>query len=342
MAEQWRGAGRWLVGILAILAGVTGIVQGVRYYRSRQVTVPQPVETHAAPPPSAVTLAGKVRARHVVPVAAMLDGTLEEVQVIDGQEVTEGQLLGRIRNSGLELEEEEKKREVERLQERLNSLESQLIAARLEASRAEADSTRAQAQFSLVEKNYQRQKMLLAEGAVARLAFEKTEKEYQTLKTELDAVTDIFRQAQTKVEIGMKNLEEVRKQLAAGSQELEDAKAQMLATEVHAPVDGVLIAHRAEAGGAVTHDMRNLFEIAVNLSELEFVADRLPEHSGLLKPGQAAAIVIPEAGGDPLPAVIRSVGDNQIIFDFNSANPAVKPGLTAQARVELEPSTSPR
>jgi hypothetical protein len=88
--------------------------------------------------------------------------------------------------------------------------------------------------------------------------------------------------------------------------------------------------------------MKNLFEIAVNLSELEFVADYLPEHSGLVKPGQMAGIAIPEAGADPLPAVIRTVNDNQIIFDFNSSNPAVKPGLTAQARIELEPSTSRR
>lgn len=340
MAAQMR-AGRWLIGIVAIGVLAAAVVQGVHYYRSRQAPPPPPPEKQAVPPDS-LTLSGKVRARHVVPVAAMLDGTLEDLQVIDGQEVAEGQLLARIRNTGLELEEEEKKQEVERLQERINSLESQLIAGRLEASRAEADSTRAQAQFSLVEKNYQRQKMLLAEGAVARLAFEKTEKEYQTLKTELDAVTEIFRQAQAKVEIGTKNLEEVRKQLAARTEELEDAKAQMLAAEIHAPVDGVLIGHRAEPGGTVTHDMKNLFEIAVSLSALEFVADRLPEHSGLLKPGQTAAIVIPEAGGDALPGVIRNIDERQIILDFDSPNPAVKPGLTAQARVQLETSTSPR
>ncbi len=340
MAAQMR-AGRWLIGIVAIGVLAAAVVQGVHYYRSRQAPPPPPPEKQAVPPDS-LTLSGKVRARHVVPVAAMLDGTLEDLQVIDGQEVAEGQLLARIRNTGLELEEEEKKQEVERLQERINSLESQLIAGRLEASRAEADSTRAQAQFSLVEKNYQRQKMLLAEGAVARLAFEKTEKEYQTLKTELDAVTEIFRQAQAKVEIGTKNLEEVRKQLAARTEELEDAKAQMLAAEIHAPVDGVLIGHRAEPGGRVTHDMKNLFEIAVSLSALEFVADRLPEHSGLLKPGQTAAIVIPEAGGDALPGVIRNIDERQIILDFDSPNPAVKPGLTAQARVQLETSTSPR
>lgn len=327
-----RASWRWLA-IGSILAGAAA--GGIYYYARRQakpttpIAVATPVTTDAG-----LSLSGKVRARHIVPVAAPMDGTLEGIEVIEGQDIAEGQLLGQIRNSTLDLAAEQANLEVERVQTRLNSLEGQLIGARLEASRADADAIRARSALTVAERNFLRQRSLLAEGATPRLTFEKAEAEFRALQKEADALTEMARQAMSKVEVGQKSIEEAKKLLTQKNEELDDVKDQMVATEIHAPVDGVLVGQRAVVGAEVTRDMKDLFTIAVNLVELELTVEVTPAQAALLKPGQAAILQIAETGSEPIAAILSKIEGNQAIFEFGSSNPAVRPGLTGQIRVD--------
>ena len=327
-----------MLGGVAFVAGAIGTL----VYQQRKVAPP--------PAPAAVpdkgtnnelTLSGKIRARHIQLVPAPMDGTLEGLEAIDGQEVFEGQLLARIRNSTLETAEEEAKLELERLQTRLNNLEAALIAARLEASRADADAIRARSQFSSAERTYLKQKSLFQEGATARLTYEKAVKEYETLKGEAEAMAEISRQAAGKMDVVQKNIEEAKKLLADKNQDLDDVKAQLLATEVHAPVDGLLVGHKADAGEEVKRDMADLFQIATNVVELELTVEVTPPQAALLKPGMSAVIQVAEAGNQPIMAMVKTVADGMAVLEFNAPDPAVKPGLTAQVRVFTVPPTQP-
>jgi HlyD family secretion protein len=271
-------------------------------------------------------------------IAAPMDGTLEAVDLMDGQEVFEGQLLARVRNQRLDLELEEARLELERLQDRVNSLDSLLIGARLEASRAEADAARARAAFAIAEKDYLRQKMLLAEGATPRLTYENAEKEYGSLKAESEALSGMAQGVTARLEVTQKNLDEARRLLADKQQELDAVQSALQGSEIHSPVDGVLIAHRGASGDEVTASMKDLFQVATNLTELEFTAPVTEAQAKLLEPGQPVLLQVAEAGGFPIEGRIRSIAKQQLIVEFVSPDPAVRPGLTAQVRIPLDPS----
>ncbi len=333
MGRKWVAGG--MAGLLVVAAAV--------YFGTRRPapTAPAPVAETPSAAPAEIILTGRLRARQVERIPAPIEGTLESVEVIEGQEVFEGQLLARIRNSRLELEEEQAKAEVERLQTRVNGLESQLMSARLEQSRAEADAARALASRTLAEKNFQRQQMLLREGATARLVFEKSEQEFTKARADGDAAAELARQARSKIEVLQQNLDEAKRQLAEKNQELDDTLQEKLATEVHAPVDGLIVTIKGGAGQEVTRDAKDLFEIATNAAELELVAE-LPAGQPLrIEPGQLAVIQVVEAGNQPLAGKVKSVSSSVAVIEIEAVDPSVKPGLTAQARLVPASTGSP-
>jgi HlyD family secretion protein len=312
-----------------VLAAAAG--GGWLYFKGRRPPATAPA-VEESKPNAEPSFSGKIRPQRTIPIPAPIEGTLESVEVIDGQEVYEGMLLARIQNSRLELEQEQAQLEVERLQTRVQNLEAQLIAARLEASRADADASRSRSEFGPAEKNFLRQQTLLREGATPRQQFDKSEKEYARLKSESEALTEMARQAADRVSEVLRNLEEARKQLAERTEDYDDAQQQMLATEVHSPVDGVLFSHRVDAGGQVTRDMKDLFQVAISLAELELVVDLTPAARNSFRPGQEVVIQVAEAGNQPIGGRVKSVNETQAVIEFQSPEAAVKPGLTAQVR----------
>jgi len=332
-AGAWRSTG-WLAAALAV--SVVGLALIVRQVATRPpAPAPSSPAKAAAEPPAAADLSvtGRLRARQVEAVGAAIDGTIESIEVIEGQEVVEGQLLARIQNSRLELEEERARLEVERLQSRVNAIESQLLSVRLEIFRAEAESARAAAARALAEKQYQRQQMLLREGAVARLVFEKAEQDWEKARAEAEAASELARQTQTKSDVLNQNLDEARRALAEKLEELEDTRQERLATEIHAPVDGLLVSVKATAGQEVSREARDLFEIAPNPRELEFVANLRPDEAKGIQPGQAAVIQVVESGNQPIAGRVKSVTEGLLVIEFEAPDPAVRPGVTARAQL---------
>ena len=72
----------------------------------------------------------------VVAVPVPFDGRIQSLPVNVGQDVVEGDLLAEIRSSDLLSQKEISTAELNRLNNRVSTLESNLIAARLEAARA--------------------------------------------------------------------------------------------------------------------------------------------------------------------------------------------------------------
>src|SRR5258707_3414429 len=126
--------GKWFIlSASLVLLGLAAIaVTVLPRTAARKTEAAAPVAK--APPVSDISLTGKIRAQHVISVSPQLQGTVSAFFVEVGQEVFEGQLLARLANEGLEAGQQTAKREVEVTQSRVNSLESEIVTARLEAS----------------------------------------------------------------------------------------------------------------------------------------------------------------------------------------------------------------
>lgn len=329
--------GKWLLlGGIAILVAVAAGALSV-FHRAQPSKAPaaKPQLVPMAFAGSEVSLPGKIEVQKVIPIAAPIDGVLEQVFVEPGQEVFEGQLLARVRNTQLDSTNEAAKMELEQVQTRVSTLDSSLIATRLEASRARADAARARSEYDRTLKAYQRQQMLVNEGATPRLVFEKAGREFNAAKEDYDTRDTLAKQADERVDMLTRQLDDARNVLAEKQAALDAAKADIAAGEIHSPVDGLLLGVKAKSGEEVNRTMTDLLQLAADLSSLQVVLDPEPPVLERIHPGQVAGVRVAEFPNEEFPGTVREIRGTQVIVEFISPSPAIKPGLTAQVRIKL-------
>jgi len=273
-----------------------------------------------------------VQARTVLNVRAPIEGIIERFLSNVGDDVFEGEVLAHIKSAKLDANQETAQSATERAQARARDLGTALTAARLEASRARSDAIRTRAELDRAERTYARQKLLMREGATPRLVFEKAEKDYNTLKTDAGNLEQLARGAEDRLTSIAKELDAARAIAQSKAEELDDAQAELAAGDVHAPADGTVVGRNGQPGEAVNRAASDLFQIAVNLSQLQVVLSPDPKTLEHIHPGAPAVIQIAEAP-ESIPASVREVKSGQVFVDFTSPSPAVRPGLTAQVRL---------
>lgn len=329
--------GKWILiaGTLVFIAIAVGALSLLRRERSPG---PAPKAAVTAPPPAVisaeVSLTGRVQARKIVNVPVPVDGIVESFLADVGQEVYEGQLLAQIVNTALDAERDAALSEVQRAQARVSSLESRLIATRLEASRTRADATRARNEADRSEKLYMRQQLLFREGAASRNAYEKVQAQYESDKTEFEHLDELARLADQNVAAQASELDEAKRAQAEKSRQYEETGDALAAAQVVSPVDGLIVGRKGQVGQDVKIEMEDLFQIAVDLSELDVVLSPAPPVLERIRPGQEAVVQIAELLSS-IPGKVREVKDNRVVVEFTSPDPAVKPGMTVHVRIKL-------
>lgn len=318
--------GKWIVaGVLA--AGALFVVTR----RTRPPAVgPQPAG--AAPPSAELVLPARIRAQHVAPVAAPVAGILESPLVEVGEQVYEGQLLGRIRNESLAGEEQSAASELERAQAKLAELEDQLTNVRLEAARARAEAARAQAELDRAERAYQRQQALHKEGATPRLVYEKSAREYDTARTVRDGAEERARGVEDRLARLATTADAARRSAGERTQALDEAKQQAAAAEIHAPATGLVVGRTRQQGEEVTPEVKDLFEIATDTTALEAILTGEPAALARLRVGQEVFISSADAP-DTIAAKIDELRGGEAVIRF-TAPEAIRPGSTAQVRIK--------
>jgi multidrug resistance efflux pump len=315
------------------IAGVVALglaAGGFFAYRRSPVSLAPPRVVPVAP--SEITLTGIVQPAQVMNVSVPVDGTIDQFMAAVGQHVSEGEILARIRNAKRAAAQQIAKLDVEQAQSRLSQLESTLIAARLEVSRSEADAIRIKSNLAQTEKAFDRQKTMFQEGVTPRLAYEKAEHEYNSLKAAAESLAEIAKNAADRVDLTTKELEPARQELAQKNADLEDAEAEAAVGEVNSPADGVVIERRGQLGQPVTIAMTDLFQIAVDPLVLEAVAPVEPQARILA--GQAVAIQIASAPS-PTAGIVREVKSGQVFIDIQNPSPAIRRGVTVQIKIKL-------
>lgn len=332
--------GKWVLfgGITILLAVLAGVLQ---VYRQRSAPKPasQPPASApiAVPAVNEVSLQGLIEAQNVVNVAAPIEGVVESYGAETGQDVFEGQLIAHIRNTRLDAAVEGAQLEAERLQARVHELEAAIVSARLEASRAAADATRAKSEYDRADKVYQRQQMLMREGATPRLAFEKAQRDYQSASDDFETKDQLSRHAQDRIDSLNRDLDIARRMQDERDKALDQAKADVAAGDLRAPVDGIVLSRRGAPGEQVTPDMEDFFRIAVTLSALEVAVQPEPPLVARIQVGQPASVHVAELQ-EEIPGTVREIKDGHVVVDFTSPTPAIRPAATAQVKIRLAPA----
>ena len=328
-------AGKWFaIAGAALLAGVLAGAVSL-WWGQRGETAP--AEPAATPPPAEVRLEGVIGSRNVVTIPPPIPGILEMVMVEIGSEVYQGMLLAQIYNSEVEADLKAAREELRDAEDEVSSLERLRAAARLEASRAEADLARARTVFETARKAAARQAMLYREGATPRRIYEQAQAELETRRKEYDAALAIAQEAASDVEQIEKRIEAARRRVDRIRADMEAIQQDLEACQVVSPVDGVVTGMAARQGEEISAGMEALFQIAVDLSRLTVTLEPTPSEMKLLTPGQRALVYVAEMGGQPLEGRLTEMSIGKAVVDFANPSPDIRPGLTAQVVIQTAP-----
>ncbi len=330
--------GKWLlISVLAVCAGVALGALSRRYKRPAPAA-PAPTGGAAVIATPEARLSGTIRPQHVVSVGAAVSGNVEAFLVDVGQEVFQGQVLARIGAGGLESEREAAVHALESSQDMVSKAEAAVASARMEASRAAADAQRARMDLDRVQKVYVRQQTLHAAGATPRLTYEKAEQEYQAALQEAEIMGKAERAANDNVQEAILALDRARQTLADRNRQLEDAQGALEEAEVRAPVDGLVVGRKGDVGKPAEEAGNDLFQIATDIYALEVVVEPPPPMLKRIHPGQQALVSVLDLQTGGMPGGVKEVKDKegQVIVEFTSTIPAVRPGMRADVRLKLE------
>ena len=329
--------GKWvLLSVAAVLAGVAGGALSLRYRRP----APAPLVRAAGPamllPANQVTLSGAIRPQNVVGVGAQVNGIIEAFLVDVGQDVYQGQVLARIGSQGLESSREAAASAVDHAQEQVNRAEAAVAGARLEQSRADAEAQRARFAMERAEAAFSRQQMLVSKGATPRLVFEKAQDEYESARTEFTVMDKAARGAAERVQSVLQEVASAQKILAGENGRLQESQAAFEAADVHSPVDGLLVARNGEVGKSAQEFGDSLFQIATDMYALEVALEPEPPILKRIRPGQPALVLIPDLESAGITGDVKEIKGTQVLVEFNSTIPAIRPGMVADVRLKLD------
>jgi HlyD family secretion protein len=276
-----------------------------------------------------VTLTGAIQPQSTERIAAPIAGILDAWFVDVGAEVYEDQLVGRIRNADLDVALQNAQAAVDRAEMRISQIDAQTIGAKLEVSRTDADQIRAHNELDLIEKIYQRYKLLMDADAIARLTFEKTEAEYKSAKAEAANRDAASKDAQDKAAALDRDSADTKRALADQNTALEKAKEAVAECDLHSPADGVVLTRDIHQGDKV-EEKQTLMTVATDLTKLAVLLSPDARVLARIRVGQHAFVSI---SGAEFSGEVHEVRGTEVIVWFTTSEAVTKLGTGAQVRI---------
>lgn len=324
--------GKWL--ILAALAVLIGLGAGAYSLwmeeRNQEIAAAQAVIETAA---EEVRIEGVLSTADVVNIPAPIEGILDTVMIDIGVEVYENQLLAQVMNTEIETELMLLREQQGAAQDAVNKMESKLISARLEASRAQADYTRGRDEYEAAAATATRQRTLYREGATPKRIYQQAQDDVKKVLADFEAVEASWKLAEDGIEYARRDLDEAKRNLQEVNQAIEALNQEMQAAQITSPVNGIVTGMAARQGQEIHPGMDSLFQIATDLTHMNVILEPSPEQMAVLRPGKTVFISVPGVWEELLQGAVVEMNLDRTVVAFANPTPKIRPGLGATVLV---------
>ena len=210
----------WIIGIGLVALLVVAVFANKNRDTSKKVTVEKVTLQTIT---ERVTANGKIQPAQDVKISSDVSGEIIELAVKEGDQVKKGQLLVKI-NPDIYIAAK-------------NRAEAALNSARANLATAKARYAQSKAQFINAEKTFQRNKELIANGAISQSEYDNAVSAYEVAKADAEAAEQGARAS----EFSVKSAEATRK----------EANDNLNRTEIYAPQAGTISSLAVEEGERV-------------------------------------------------------------------------------------------
>ncbi len=210
-------------------------------------------------------------------------------------------------------------------------LEAQVRQSRASVARAQADVQRARVQLADAQQKHGRAQQLAAKRIIAQ--------------SDLDA-------ARLAVESSLADVQSAGAQLVQAEAALNQNELNVAHTIITAPIDGIVIERSVDVGQTVAASLQSptLFQIAADLTKMRLKASIDEADMGRVRAGQTATFTV-DAYPDQVftgtvsqvrlqPTVTQNVTTYSSIIEFVNPETRLKPGMTANIRVQIARRTN--
>jgi HlyD family secretion protein len=295
---------RVIIGIL--LAASAGV--GLRaYYAGRESGAP--TVTTAAISRGAMTnvvaATGALQAVTTVQVGTQVSGTILWLGADFNSIVHKGQIIAKLDQS---------------------LFAAQLDQARANFTKASADADNADVKVGDAQQQYGRAKELAERKLIAQ--------------SDLDA-------AKLAADVADASLRSIRAQVLQAQAAVNQAQLNLDHTIISAPIDGIVIGRSVDAGQTVAASLSSptLFSLAADLAKMQVNASIDESDIGRVRPSQRVTFQVDAYPDERFtgtvsqvrlqPAVVQNVTTYSVIIDVPNAALKLKPGMTANVRIEI-------
>jgi membrane fusion protein, multidrug efflux system len=253
-----------------------------------------------------------------VDLSARVQGFLETQHVKDGERVTAGTLIYSIDDAPFRAAAASAFAERTRAEAQLASALASTRQAEAQLAQVRAQVAGAQAAHDLAARDVERNRPLVATGAISKQAFDQYESKFVEAESQLEAAEASVETADAQRESAYSQTQIAEAQIAAAAAQLDTAELNLSYCRIFAPMDGLLgkslVSEGQMVGAGYTVALNTLVQTDPMWVQFSPSATEWPALSALLAKGAVEATVA--YGGD---ASISAKG--LIVFAANAVDP---------------------
>ena len=309
--------------VLLIIAAI-GVGAGAYYYRRGGPEV----QVQTAPITrgdivDSVGATGTLQAVTTVQVGSQVSGNIQWLGADFNSIVKKGQVIARLDPSLFEAQ--------------LQQASANLNQARANLTKARSDLDRTKVQFVDAQQKYARAKELAARSLLPQ--------------SELDAAKTAVDSAQATVASQEATVTQTQAAVSQSQASVHQNQVNLDHTTITAPIDGIVTQRNVDVGQTVAASMQapTLFVIAADLTKMQVNANIDEADVGRIRPGQHVTFRVDAYPTDNFegtvsqvrlqPQVVQNVTTYGTVIDVPNAQLKLKPGMTANVKVEIAKRT---
>lgn len=325
-SRRWLWIGLGVFG-LVVAVGILGNVLGW-FGKGREKGTPAEivaVETRSLV--QTVTASGRVEPETEVKISPEVPGELIELRVREGDEVTAGQVLARIRAeqydaqvAQLEAAIAQQQAGVGQAAAGIEQAQAGVASARSQAEAAQAAVTQAEAQMARLSSDLDRQRRLFERGVIAGSEVDALETQVRvqraavaSARAQAASASRGVAQAQASAQGAQAGVRSAQEGVASAQARLREVNEQRAKTTIVAPISGTISQLNVEAGERVvgTSQMAGteLMRIA-RLNEMEIVVDVNENDIVNVQVGDSASVEVDAFPGRPLTGIVTEIAQS--------------------------------
>jgi HlyD family secretion protein len=223
-----------------------------------------------------VSASGKIFPETEVKISSDVSGEITELYVREGDSVTAGQILAKIRPDEYQsmVEQGEASVNTARSQREISSANVKSGSAQID--QLKADRLRLQAQFEVARNNHQRNEKLYKDGVISTAEFENSLSTYKSAESALAAADASLRAAESNLNSALAGVKVSEYGITSASARLKELRTSLQKTVITAPVSGIVSKLNVEKGERVVGTLQmagtEMMRIA-NLRSMEVQVD---------------------------------------------------------------------